>query len=45
METEESATTDDEDLTERMLEAIKDMEGLRKDKEEACKGKKKEKEK
>ena len=43
METEESATTDDEDLTERMLEAIKDMEGLRKDKEEACKGKKKKK--
>merc|ERR1712037_178969 len=28
---------------ERMLEAIKDMEGLRQDKEEACKGKKKKK--
>ena len=45
METGESATTDDEDLTERMLEAIKNMEGLRQDKEEAkaSKGKKKKK--
>jgi len=42
-ETGESATNNDEDLTKRMLEAIKDMEGMRQDGEEASMVKKKKK--